>query len=106
MVGMSPPQFTLGRLLFAVACISVAIGLVAFCIRVPPTLGIYIEDFGLQVMFLEMAAPLVGGVTGLGIGSLWDHRMRGFLAGLILGLAAAYVVMACINVMGIVKYSI
>jgi hypothetical protein len=101
---MHPPQFTLGRLLFAVSCASVAIGLVVICIQVPSTLGIYIDDFALQLMLIQMAAPLIGGVAGVGLGSLWNRRMRGFLAGLILGLFAAYVEMMAINLHVILEH--
>jgi hypothetical protein len=96
---MRPPQFTLGRLLFAFSCVSVAVGLLALSISVPPTLGIYIEDSSLRMMFTQLAAPLIGGISGMGIGSLWDRRARGFLVGLILAFLAVYAAMTCIYVL-------
>ncbi len=88
---MSAPRFSLGKLLVAVTCMAIAAGVVSGCIALAKSPRIVVADQPtLVMMFLIMAAPLILGIAGAGVGTLWSHPFRGAAIGTIAGLVIAH----------------
>ncbi len=87
---MAFPQFTARHLIIAIACFSLAFGIVAFCYRLPAILqGTDFDDHTYGVLYCALASPVIGTVGGYGVGLIANHRVAGMALGILVAFAVS-----------------